>query len=38
VKKQIQPLEEAKSILIELRSTWVEAMKLAKGQQQAVAR
>lgn len=38
VKKQIQPLEEAKSILIELRTTWIEAMKLAKGQQQAVAR
>jgi len=39
VKKQVQPLEDAKAILVDLRTTWAEAMKLAKGQQQvAVAR
>jgi flagellar protein FliS len=39
IKKQVQPLEDAKTILVDLRTTWVEAMKLAKGQQQvAVAR
>lgn len=35
IKKQVRPLEEAKTILVDLRNTWVEAMKMAKGRQPA---
>lgn len=37
IKKDKSQLEEAKNLLTELRDTWMQAMKLARGQQ-AVAR
>ncbi|CVK19894.1 flagellar export chaperone FliS [Sporomusa sphaeroides] len=38
IKKDKSQLEEAKSLLTELRDTWMQAMKLARGQQQAAAK
>lgn len=35
IKKDKSQLEEAKNLLAELRDTWVQAMKLARGQQAA---